>query len=141
MDFTFTDEQLAVSEAAQAVFAGMAGTERRGRRSSTATTVSTTPCGRELAKANLLGLAVPEDHGGSGLGMTEVCLVLEQQGRAVAPVPVWATTVLGAMPMAQLRHRRPEGAVVAGGGVGRGAPDGRAQRGVVGSAVARRGAG
>ena len=55
----------------------------------------------ELAKANLLGLAVPEDHGGSGLGMTEVCLLLEQQGRAVAPVPVWATTVLGAMPMAQ----------------------------------------
>lgn len=48
---------------------------------------------RELAAAGLLGLAVAEEHGGAGLGLTEMCLLLEQQGRFVAPVPLWETTV------------------------------------------------
>ncbi len=48
---------------------------------------------RELADAGLLGLAVAEEHGGAGLGLAEVCLLLEQQGRFVAPVPLWETTV------------------------------------------------
>ena len=41
-----------------------------------------------LAEANLLGVALPTDVGGSGLGIIEQCLVLEQVGRTVAPVPV-----------------------------------------------------
>ena len=99
MDFTFTEEQLAVAEAAAAILQGMADVER----------VAEIEAGddrfdealwTELAKANLLGLAVPEEYGGSGLGLTELCLVLEQQGRAVAPVPLWATLVLGALPLA-----------------------------------------
>jgi alkylation response protein AidB-like acyl-CoA dehydrogenase len=44
---------------------------------------------RELAEAGLLGIAVPERLGGAGLGLTELCLLLEQQGRLVAPVPLW----------------------------------------------------
>lgn len=48
---------------------------------------------RELADAGLVGIAVPEEHGGAGLGLSEVCLLLEQQGRFVAPVPLWETTI------------------------------------------------
>lgn len=44
---------------------------------------------RELADAGLLGIAVPEALGGAGLGLTEICLLLEQQGRFLAPVPLW----------------------------------------------------
>jgi len=44
---------------------------------------------RELAEAGLLGIATPESLGGAGLGLTEICLLLEQQGRFVAPVPLW----------------------------------------------------
>ena len=33
-------------------------------------------------------------------GCTELCLLLEAQGIAVAPVPLWATLVLGALPIA-----------------------------------------
>src|SRR5436309_723571 len=44
---------------------------------------------RELADAGLLGIAIPEEYGGAGLGLTEICLLLEQQGRFVAPVPLW----------------------------------------------------
>ena len=41
-----------------------------------------------LADAGLLGVAVGEDNGGLGLGAIEVALVLEQLGRAVAPLPL-----------------------------------------------------
>jgi len=100
MDFDFTEEQLAVAEVAGSIFEGMAGTERVAEVEAGEDRFDTA-LWSELAKANLLGLAVPEEHGGSGLGLTEVCLVLEQQGRAVAPVPLWATLVLGALPLAR----------------------------------------
>jgi acyl-CoA dehydrogenase len=100
MDFAFTEEQLAVSEAAAAIFPGMAVVERVAEIEETADRFDSA-LWSELAKANLLGLAIPEEFGGSGLGLTEVCLVLEQQGRAVAPVPLWATLVLGALPLAR----------------------------------------
>ena len=54
-----------------------------------------------LAAAGLLGVSVPEEHGGSGLGIVELCILLEEVGRAVAPVPVYATLVLGALPLAE----------------------------------------
>jgi 3-oxocholest-4-en-26-oyl-CoA dehydrogenase beta subunit len=55
----------------------------------------------ELAKAGLLGIALPEDVGGSGLGFVALCRLLEEVGRTVAPVPVLPTVVLGALPIAQ----------------------------------------
>jgi alkylation response protein AidB-like acyl-CoA dehydrogenase len=55
----------------------------------------------ELARADLLGLAVPAAHGGGGYGMVELCLLLEAQGKVVAPVPLWSTLVLGALPVAE----------------------------------------
>jgi alkylation response protein AidB-like acyl-CoA dehydrogenase len=55
----------------------------------------------ELAKAGLLGIALPEDVGGSGLGFVALGLLLEEIGRTVAPVPVLPTVVLGALPIAQ----------------------------------------
>ena len=54
-----------------------------------------------LARAGLLGLSVPEEQGGSGLGIVDLCILLEEVGRAVAPVPVHATLVLGALPIAE----------------------------------------
>ena len=46
MDFDFTEEQQAVSEAAAAIFDGMASRRARRRRSRTPTTASTPRCGR-----------------------------------------------------------------------------------------------
>ena len=39
-----------------------------------------------------LGTAIPEEFGGLGLGMLEVCVLAEEMGRALAPVP-FASTV------------------------------------------------
>jgi 3-oxocholest-4-en-26-oyl-CoA dehydrogenase beta subunit len=39
---------------------------------------------RELAKAGLVGVAIPEEQGGSGAGFVELCLVIEQTARVAA---------------------------------------------------------
>ena len=41
-----------------------------------------------LADAGLLGIAIPEEFGGMGLGFLELCVLTEEVGRSVAPVPV-----------------------------------------------------
>jgi len=43
----------------------------------------------------LAGLIIPEGHGGAGLGWIEVAAVLEELGRALAPVPFFSTVCLG----------------------------------------------
>jgi 3-oxocholest-4-en-26-oyl-CoA dehydrogenase beta subunit len=48
-----------------------------------------------LAESGLLGVAVSEADGGLGFGAVELALVLEQLGRAVAPVPLVGTTLAG----------------------------------------------
>ncbi|MGC0423185.1 acyl-CoA dehydrogenase family protein [Embleya sp. AB8] len=50
----------------------------------------------ELAKANLLGIGLPEEFGGSGYGVFEQCLILEQIGRTLAPVPFGPSIVVAA---------------------------------------------
>jgi alkylation response protein AidB-like acyl-CoA dehydrogenase len=58
----------------------------------------TTRCyGRALAQAGVLGTAVGAPAGGSGLGLTELALVLEEQGRTLAALPLLPTLVLGAL--------------------------------------------
>ena len=41
----------------------------------------------EFARADLLGVPLPEDVGGSGHGISELCVLLEEVGRHVAPLP------------------------------------------------------
>lgn len=43
-----------------------------------------------------LGLAVPEEHGGSGYGLPELVVVVEELGRAVAPGPFVPTVTASA---------------------------------------------
>jgi len=47
-----------------------------------------------LAGLDWLGLTFPEEYGGLGLGMVELCLVLEEMGRAVFPGPYFSSVVL-----------------------------------------------
>ncbi|PXA85906.1 acyl-CoA dehydrogenase [Caulobacter sp. D4A] len=45
-----------------------------------------------VAEQGWLGAAIPEEHGGLGLGRVELCAIAEELGRAVAPIP-FASTV------------------------------------------------
>jgi alkylation response protein AidB-like acyl-CoA dehydrogenase len=98
VDFSLTEEQAAVVEASAKLFDGHLTDERRG-----AVEAAGDGFDRELwaalAGANLLGLAVGEDSGGSGFGFGEVAVLLEEAGRVAAPVPLWAALVLGALPV------------------------------------------
>ena len=49
---------------------------------------------KDMAQLGWLGLSLPEEHGGSGLGMVETALVLEELGRAAYPGPFWPTMLL-----------------------------------------------
>ena len=100
MNFDFNESQEAVASLAEQVFSGSADADRVAEVERTDERFD-----RELwtalAGSDLLGVAIGEEHGGLGLGMVETALVLREQGRRVAPVPLWPTLVLGAMPIAE----------------------------------------
>ena len=50
---------------------------------------------RQIAELGWAGLALPEDCGGEGMGLTELCAVFEQAGRALSPEPLHATLTAG----------------------------------------------
>ena len=113
MDFNFNDEQNAVREAVTGIFAGLVDPDRVQVVEASQDRVDTV-LWAELARADLLGLAVPEAHGGGGFGMVELCLLLEAQGKVVAPVPLWATLVLGALPIAEFGSDALQAALLSG---------------------------
>src|SRR5881628_2296067 len=100
MDFALTPEEEALRELARRILADHVTPERLALVEARDDWFDRAAW-EALAQAQLLGTAIPEDSGGSGLGFLELCLVLEEVGRAVAPVPAWPTLVLGALPLAR----------------------------------------
>jgi alkylation response protein AidB-like acyl-CoA dehydrogenase len=49
-----------------------------------------------LAEMGFLGVAIPEQFGGAGAGHLELCVIAEEMGRAIAPVPFSSTVYLAA---------------------------------------------
>lgn len=99
MDFSLTETQEAIRELARRVFEDHATDERVAAATATEAWYDD-ELWRQLASTSLLGVAIPERHGGSGLGLTELCLLIEEAGRRVAPVPLAPCLALGALPLA-----------------------------------------
>lgn len=99
MDFSFAEEEQAAAGLARTILVDHATNERLKAHEA-----SGAPYDRELwaalVEASLVGIAVPERFGGSELGFLALCLLLQEVGRAVAPVPAFASLVLGALPIA-----------------------------------------
>ncbi|MCX2976789.1 acyl-CoA dehydrogenase family protein [Candidatus Marimicrobium litorale] len=100
MDFNFSEDQNAIRELAFQIFTDRATDEFLLDFSRSGKTYDES-LWQTLADQGLLGIAVPESCGGSGLGLVELCLILEEQGRRVAPTPVYASLVLGGLPIAE----------------------------------------
>jgi len=49
---------------------------------------------REMAAMGWMGAAIPEEYGGGGLGHLAVCVLAEELGRAIAPVPFSSSVYL-----------------------------------------------
>ncbi|MFL6238624.1 MAG: acyl-CoA dehydrogenase family protein [Actinomycetes bacterium] len=98
MDFTLTEEQTELRQLASDL-AQRITPERVEASEATPENFDRALWG-DLAQAGLLGISLPEEVGGHGLGLVEYALVAEQLGRAVAPVPfVW--TVAAALTIAR----------------------------------------
>lgn len=99
MDFTLTDDQTAIIDLAARILGdrctpeALAEAEAGGDRFDPG-------LWRLLADADLLGLCLPEADGGGGYGILEAALLCQEIGRAAAPVPLWSTLMLGALPIA-----------------------------------------
>lgn len=93
MDFTPTEAQRAVRAVACDAL------ERTGRGPLPARW-------KELVAAGLLGLPVPQEYGGEGLGLDEVGVLLHEAGRRAVDLPVLETLACAALTLAS--HGTPE---------------------------------
>jgi 3-oxocholest-4-en-26-oyl-CoA dehydrogenase beta subunit len=100
MDFELSHETEAVAELATRILTERSTSDRLAELESGDDWVDRRTL-KELADAGILGIALPEDVGGGGLGWLELHHVLEQVGATVAHVPLWETVVLGALPVAR----------------------------------------
>jgi len=94
MDIGFSEEQELLRDTARKFLDGNCKT--RFVRDMMATETAVTPeFWRQIAENGWLGIAFPEQDGGSGLGLTDLVLLMEEIGRAVMPGPYPATVLLG----------------------------------------------
>jgi len=100
MDFQFSEEQTTIRDLARGILEKEVAPDRVKRVEKTERCFDDA-LWATLAEAGLLGLAVPEAHGGMGFGIEEVCTLLGEIGRVVAPIPILPTLVLGGLPIAE----------------------------------------
>jgi len=88
MDFELSEDQRAIAEMAGSLFSDHCTDERLRAFDTTGKPFMEDLWGK-CVETGLHALALSEESGGSGLGMTELMLVLEAQGRALGQVPLW----------------------------------------------------
>src|SRR5882757_11452706 len=97
MNFDFSDDQKFLkSEARKFLDANCGAARVRGVLDATVSDEGGKPYDaglwKSVAEQGWLGAAIPEEYGGLGLGHLELCVIAEELGRAVAPIP-FASTV------------------------------------------------
>ena len=100
MDFALTETQQAIADLAHRILSEQLPPERLRQLEHTEGWFAD-DVWRALGEADLLGLCLPEADGGGGYGILEACLVAEQVGRTVAPVPYLSSVVGSALPVAR----------------------------------------
>jgi alkylation response protein AidB-like acyl-CoA dehydrogenase len=95
MDFDFSDEQKQLRDQARKFLA-----EKCPPTAVRAVLDGKQPYDQDLwkglAEMGFLGVAIPESFGGAGAGHLELCVIAEEIGRALAPVPFSSTVYLAA---------------------------------------------
>jgi alkylation response protein AidB-like acyl-CoA dehydrogenase len=95
MNFDFSDDQKQLRDGARKFLA-----EKCPPKAVRAVLDGKAPYDRDLwkglAEMGFLGVAIPESHGGAGAGHLELCVIAEEMGRALAPVPFSSTVYLAA---------------------------------------------
>ncbi|MFI1830195.1 acyl-CoA dehydrogenase family protein [Streptomyces sp. NPDC020412] len=96
MDFTFSEEQQAVVEAARAVFSDVApdGVPSPALTPGAVADTFDRPLWAKLAASDLLGLVVSPAYDGAGLDPVALCLALRESAAVLARVPLLETSAV-----------------------------------------------
>jgi acyl-CoA dehydrogenase len=95
VNFTLDESQTAVRDLAKQILDDKAAPERQRQLEDAGETFDRT-LWSELATAGLLGIGLPEEYGGGGLGFVEVGLLLQEAGRHAAKAPLVPTLTTAA---------------------------------------------
>jgi len=66
----------------------------------------TTDLWRKMAELGWMGLAFPEEYGGTGGSFLDLAVLIEEMGRACLPGPFFSTVVLGGMTILELGNEK-----------------------------------
>ena len=91
MNFDFSDDQKALKDQARKFLAEKAGAKATRRVLDDESVSYDAQLWKSAADLGWLGAAIPEEFGGAGLGRLELCVLAEEVGRAVAPIPFSST--------------------------------------------------
>jgi isovaleryl-CoA dehydrogenase len=95
MDFTLSDEQQDFVAAIRDFCARECGTpEQRERLTNGYTEAHSAEIYSKMAELGWLGVTIDEADGGSGGGMLDACLFMEETSRGLAPINGYATTLI-----------------------------------------------
>lgn len=95
MNFDFSDEQRLLAEEVRRMLAETS-TSAELRRVLDGQSTHSTAVWANLISMGAAAAAIPENLGGTGLGYLELCLVAEEAGRHLAPVPLASSVYLAA---------------------------------------------
>ncbi|MBM4266732.1 MAG: acyl-CoA dehydrogenase [Deltaproteobacteria bacterium] len=113
MDFGLHEDDAAAAQLARGILADHATNERQKQLEASGATHDEA-LWRVLADASVLGVAIPEEHGGAGLGFLALGLLLQEVGRAVAKIPAYPALVLGALPLVRFGSAAQQEALLPG---------------------------
>src|SRR5260221_12256538 len=100
MDIGFSEEQELLRDTARK-FLDSECTTKFVREMMATETAVTDAFWQQLAENGWLGIPYPEEDGGSGLGLVDLVVLMEEIGRAVMPGPFPATVLLGGAVIAE----------------------------------------
>ncbi len=100
MDFSFSEDQTAIRDLANQIFSDRT-TDEFLLKFDRNDDVYDDALWATLAEQGILGISIAGEFGGTELGFTELCLILEEQGRRLSPVPLFSNLVLGALPIGE----------------------------------------
>lgn len=95
MDFEFSDEQREIRDQVRKLLGAQCDL-KRVRHVLEGEAPYDRALWTQMAGLGYLGVAIPEQYGGLGLGAATLCVVAEELGRALAPLPVSSSIYLAA---------------------------------------------
>lgn len=101
MDFGFSEQQRDVQNLARQILSDNVTAEKLSQYDDYQAERFDRELWQKFAEAGLLGVAIDEEFGGMGFGFFELGLLVEEAGRAIAPLPLISHLISAALPIQQ----------------------------------------